>query len=150
MTALASSGRAAADLCNTGKGAASQEPRCLRACQRTHANARAGLRAIPPVVAGILLSACAAAAGVTQIARTTYSVEKLGHGTDSVLTHSYVGVSGLEDAKADNARAASKYCAKKGLPATVVISDIGYGGVSPDDTLTFRCDAQATVQLPSE
>ena len=98
-----------------------------------------------PGVAGIALSACAGAAGVTQIARNTYSVEKMGHGTYSVRTHSYVGVSGLEDVKADNARAAAKYCAKKGLATTVVVSDAGYGGLAPDDTLTFRCGAQATI-----
>ncbi len=98
-----------------------------------------------PGVVVLVLSACAAASGVTQIARTTYSVERLGHGTYSVRTHSYVGVSGLDDAKADNARAAAKYCAKKGLATMVVVSDTGHGGVAPDDTLTFRCGAQTAV-----
>ena len=106
---------------------------------------RLGTRAVILGVAGIALSACAGVAGVTQIARNTYNVEKLGHGTYSVRTHSYVGVSGLEDAKADNARAAAKFCVKKGLATTIVVSDTGHGGVAPDDTLTFRCSAQATV-----
>lgn len=125
----------------------------LRLCIKTGPGKQAAAwvrlvaRAVMPGIAGITLSACAAAAGVTQIARTTYSVERLGHGTYSVRTHSYVGVSGLEDAKADNARAAAKYCAKKGLVTTVVVSDTGYGGVAPDDTLTFRCGTQATVSV---
>ncbi len=117
----------------------------MRPGRQAAAWVRLGARAVMPGIAGIALSACAGAAGVTQIARTTYSVEKLGHGTYSVRTHSYVGVSGLEDAKADNARAAAKYCAKKGLATTVVVSDTGYGGVAPDDTLKFQCGAQATV-----
>ena len=103
---------------------------------------RAGLRAALLAIAAFGPSACAGMDGIAQVGRTTYNVEKLGHGAYSVRTHVIGPMGGADDAKADNVQAATKYCAKKGLAMTA-ISDKGSGGLAAEDTLTFRCGPPA-------
>ena len=104
-------------------------------CPADAACVPAGLRAILLAIAALGPSACA---GIEQVSRTTYNVEKLGHGAYSVRTHIIGPMGGADDAKADNIQAATKHCAKKGLAMTA-ISDKGGGGLAAEDTLTFRC-----------
>ncbi len=105
---------------------------------RATTDIRVGLRAALLVIAALGPSACAGSDGIAQVGRTTYNVEKLGHGTYSIRTRIIGPIGDAGDAKADNVRAAAKYCAKKELAMTA-ISDKGSGGLAPEDTLTFRC-----------
>lgn len=103
---------------------------------------RAGLQATLLVIAVLAPSACAGVDGIAQLGRTTYNVEKLGHGAYSVRTHIIGPIGDADDARADNVQAAAKYCAKKGLAMTA-IGDKGREGLAKDDTLTFRCGSPA-------
>ena len=92
------------------------------------------------LIATLTLPGCSTAASLVGLAPTTHDVERIGHGAFRVHTH-IVGPSGnKDDAKADDSRAATAYCAKRGLPMTP-IDDKSYGGVASDDMLTFRCGA---------
>ena len=117
----------------------------MQAADHVSAWWRAGLL----VAAGLVPSACADTAGVARVGHTTYSVERLGHGTYSVRTHIIGIMTDADDAKADNVRAATGYCAKKSLPMTI-IGDKGYSGCAPQDTLTFRCGAPAANKPQGE
>lgn len=103
---------------------------------------QAGLRAALFAVVALGPSACAGLDGIAQVGRTTYRVEKLGHGAYSVRTHIIGPIGGIEDANADNLQAATAYCRKKGLAMTA-ISDRSSGGLASEDTLTFRCSPEA-------
>ncbi len=100
-------------------------------------------------MAGLEPSACTGSTDITRAGHTTYGVERLGHGAYSVRTHILGIASGVDDAKADNIRVATEYCAKKGLTMTA-IGDRGFGGFAPQDTLRFRCGASATDKHPAD
>ena len=120
-----------------------------RRYRRAVADAGACWRVILLLAAGLAPSACAGGPGIAQAGHTTYGVERLGHGAYSVRSHILGITSGVDDAKADNIRVATEYCAKKGLTMTA-ISDRGYGGFAPQDTLTFRCGVSTTDKHPAD
>ena len=117
--------------------------------QRAAADASAGWRVALLLAACLAPSACTGGTDIARVGHTTYGVERLGHGAYSVRSHILGITSGVDDAKADNVRVATAYCAKKGLTMTA-IGDRGYGGFAPQDTLTFQCAAPTADKHPAE
>ena len=117
--------------------------------RRAVAGASACWRVTLLLTASLAPAACAGGTDIARAGHTTYGVERLGHGAYSVRSHILGIASGVDDAKADNVRVATEYCAKKGLAMTA-IGDRGYGGFAPQDTLTFRCGAPAADQHPAD
>ena len=74
-------------------------------------------------------------------------VKRIDGDTFEITAHTLVSLSGAASLQEENEKVATAYCAEKNKPMTV-LDRHGYGGVSPQDILTFRCGAAPTLAPP--
>ena len=74
-------------------------------------------------------------------------VKRIDGATFEITAHTLVSLSGAGSLQAQNEQVATAYCAEKNKPMTVVDRH-GYGGIAPQDILTFRCGGPATLAPP--
>ena len=72
------------------------------------------------------------------------AVKRLDHRQFEITSHVIGSLSGLAEVQARNNDIATAYCAEKGEKMSVV-NRAGYGGVAPQDILTFQCGDVTTV-----
>lgn len=73
------------------------------------------------------------------------AVKRVDHNQYEISSHLIGSLAGAGEVQAQDDQVATRYCAQKGQVMTV-IERHGYGGLAPQDILTFRCGTAATAQ----
>ena len=71
-------------------------------------------------------------------------VKRIDGNTFELTGHMLGSLSGQAALQADNDKVAAAFCAEKNKPMSVVERH-GFGGMAPQDVLTFRCGGPAAV-----
>ena len=87
-----------------------------------------------------MLVVAALACGCVGKGGSKLAVKRIDGNTFEITAHTLVSLSGAASMQEQNEQVATAYCAEKNKPMTVVDRH-GYGGIAPQDILTFRCGA---------
>lgn len=87
---------------------------------------------------GCILGLAVVLSGCATTSDSMLAVKHVDRGQFEITSHAIGSLAGATDVQAKDDRIATKFCADKGEPMTIVARH-GYGGLASQDILTFRC-----------